>query len=136
LPPIVFRALALIHDRRPVFQTGTVYSVLTDCPYRPGMRGWVSGFILLGLGAGLGWLGVVQLYAVIAGAAPAEAAPLSALGALIVLVPGALFAGIGASSLPRRAAAAQLVDSVPEDCAPLNDAVVIRFPRRSRFAAD
>jgi len=99
------------------------------------MRGWVSGFILMGLGAGLGWLGVVQLHAVFAGAASAEAVPLSALGALIVLVPGALFAGIGASSLPRRAAA-HLPVSISDDIAPMNEAVVIRFPGRSRFEAE
>ena len=100
------------------------------------MRGWISGFILMGLGAGLGWLGVVQLHAVFVGAASAEAVPLSALGALIVLVPGALFAGIGASSLPRRAAAAHVPVSISDDIAPMHEAVVIRFPRRSRFDAE
>jgi hypothetical protein len=100
------------------------------------MRGWVSGFILMGLGAGLGWLGAVQLYAVFAGATPTEAVPLSALGALIVLVPGALFAGLGASSLPRSSALVDAPAFVPVDAAPMSGAIVIRFPRRSRLDGD
>jgi hypothetical protein len=92
------------------------------------MRGRVSGFILLVLGAGLGLLGVMQLGGVFS---PGYAAP-AVLGALIAFVPASVFAGLGADALRRSfnadfsvgGLAAAEADDEPRQ------AVVIPFPGR------
>jgi len=96
------------------------------------MRGWVSGFILLALGAGLGLLGAAELGG--AFAAEGEAASLAVLGAMIAFVPASLFAGLGMSALRRSMRLErEAVDALAafRDDAPAMQAIVIPFPGRA-----
>lgn len=82
------------------------------------MRGRGSLFGLWLMGALLLWVGVAQIE--LAGAA-----------ALVVLVPGAMMFGIGASALYRRAAGEGAVaEKLPERA--VHEARIIPFPRPSK----
>lgn len=81
------------------------------------MRGWGSSFALWLVGALLLWAGVAQFEH-------------AGVGALIILVPGALMFGMGANALYRRGGDADEAAAQPfPEVAQPKPAVIIQFPR-------